>query len=145
MEYIKLSSEPEATPEDIETVRAGLSAFNRVADPDPVYHPIRLFLRDANGAIQGGLIGAVWNAWLYIDILWIDERLRQQGYGAQLMLAAEQEASAYGCHAALLDTFSFQARPFYERLGYEVVAELPDCPRPGMARYYLRKTLRALT
>ncbi len=145
MEQITLSSEPEAGPEDVETVRGGLSAFNRRFDPDPIAHPIRLFLRDANHAIQGGLIGEVWNAWLYIEFLWIDERLRHQGYGEQLMQAAEQEALAHGCSQATLDTFSFQARPFYERLGYEVFAELPDCPLPGMARYYLRKRLRALT
>ncbi len=145
MKSITLSSEPEAKPEDMEAVRAGLNAFNRIADPDPVYHPIRLFLRDASNTIQGGLIGEIWNNWLYIDILWVAEKLRQQGYGAQLMLAAEQEARKYHCTAALLDTFSFQARPFYERLGYEVFAELPDCPRPGMSRCYLRKMLRPVS
>jgi GNAT superfamily N-acetyltransferase len=143
MERIRLSHEPEAKQEDIEAVRAGLSAFNRIADPDPVYHPIRIFLRDANNAIQGGLIGEIWNGWLSIELLWIAESLRHQGYGAQLLLAAEQEASKHHCYAALLDTFSFQARPFYERFGYQVIAELPDCPRPGIARYYMRKALGA--
>jgi GNAT superfamily N-acetyltransferase len=141
MEHITLSSEPEAKPEDIKAVHVGLAAFNRIADPDPIYQPIRLFLRGANNTIQGGLLGEIWNAWLLIDVLWVAEELRHQGYGAQLMLAAEQEARKYHCAAALLDTFSFQARPFYERLGYEVFAELPDCPRPGMARYYMRKML----
>lgn len=142
---LNLSFEPEAAQEDIEAVHRGLAGFNRLADPDPVYQPIRIFLRDAEGAIQGGVLGEIWNGWLLIEILWVAEHLRQHGYGAQLILAAEQEAHKYDCYAALLDTFSFQARPFYERLGYEVFAELPDCPRPGMARYYMRKTLRALT
>lgn len=141
MEAIKLSSEPEASPEDVETVRNGLRAFNRRADPDPVSHSIRLFLRDANNAIQGGLIGEIWNGWLYIDFLWVAEGLRHRGYGAQLLLAAEEEAKSFQCYGALLDTLSFQARPFYERFGYEVFAELPGCPRPGMSRYYMRKPL----
>jgi GNAT superfamily N-acetyltransferase len=145
MEQITLSSEPEATAEEIETVRAGLSAFNRQFDPDPLYQPIRLFLRDADQIIQGGLIGEIWNSWLYIDFLWINESLRRQGYGEQLMLAAEQEARAAGCSGALLDTLSFQARPFYERMGYEVFAELPGCPLPGTTRYYMRKRLETPT
>src|ERR1051326_2215090 len=141
MESISLSSEPDAAQEDIETVRTGLRAFNRLANPDPVSHAVRLFLRDADRAIQGGLIGVVLNGWLYIDFLWVGERLRHRGYGSQLLLAAEEEAKPYQCYGALLDTFSSQARPFYERFGYEVFAELPDCPLPGMARFYMRKTL----
>jgi ribosomal protein S18 acetylase RimI-like enzyme len=57
--------------------------------PDPVAHSVRLFLRDATNAIQGGLIGKIWNGWLYIDFLWVDERLRQRGYGSQVLLAAQ--------------------------------------------------------
>jgi hypothetical protein len=37
-----------------------------------------------------------------------------------------------------LFTYSFQARPFYERAGYRVFGELPDHP-PGQTKYYLAK------
>jgi endonuclease/exonuclease/phosphatase (EEP) superfamily protein YafD len=37
-------------------------------------------------------------------------------------------------------TFSFQARPFYEKFGYEVFATLEDYP-PGHRKYFLRKAL----
>lgn len=141
MDDIMLSSEPEATAEDIETVRNGLRAFNHLVDPNPVTHPVKLFLRDANHVIQGGLLGAIWNGWLYIDFLWVTEGLRKHGYGSQLLLAAEEEANRQQCFAAVLETFSFQARPFYERFGYEVFAELPDCPWPDATRYFMRKTL----
>lgn len=39
-----------------------------------------------------------------------------------------------------LDTFDFQARPFYERHGYEVFGTLDDYP-PGHSRFFLRKDL----
>jgi hypothetical protein len=32
---------------------------------------------------------------------------------------AEVHARERGCHSAWLDTFSFQARGFYEKLGYD--------------------------
>ncbi len=47
------------------------------------------------------------------------------------------EALASRLHAHL-DTFSFQARGFYEALGYEVFGRLEEYP-PGHERYFLRK------
>jgi iron complex outermembrane receptor protein len=45
-----------------------------------------------------------------------------------------------GCHSAYLDTFSFQAKPFYERCGYEVFGVLEDFPK-GHQRFFMRKSL----
>ena len=56
------------------------------------------------------------------------------------MRRAEEIARDRGCVAAVLDTFEFQARPFYERLGYVRFATLEGYP-PGYRQYYLRKTL----
>jgi len=54
---------------------------------------------------------------------------------------AEREAIARGCGSAFLDTFSFQALPFYVSLGYKVFGELADYPL-GHRRYFLRKSLQ---
>jgi hypothetical protein len=58
----------------------------------------------------------------------------------KLVRAMEAEAVGRGCHSAFLDTFSYQARPFYEKLGYEVFGALDDYPR-GLQRFYMRKRL----
>ena len=57
-----------------------------------------------------------------------------------MMKLAEEEAIRRGCVGAWLDTHSFQARPFYEKLGYTVFGVLENFP-PGHTRYYLRKSL----
>jgi hypothetical protein len=57
-----------------------------------------------------------------------------------ILAAGEAEASQRGCIGVYLDTYSFQAKPFYERLGYQVFGVLPDCP-PGATKYYLGKRL----
>jgi GNAT superfamily N-acetyltransferase len=97
-------------------------------------------LQDADGTVMGGIIGEThWN-WLFINLLWIDEALRGQGYGHQLLEAAEQEGRKRGATYAYLDTFSFQAPEFYQNHGYQVFGVLQDFP-PGHTRYYFTKQL----
>jgi len=53
-------------------------------------------------------------------------------------------ADIFNCsrhRGAFLDTFSFQARPFYERHGYECFGELRDHP-PGHSHYFMRKLFK---
>lgn len=66
----------------------------------------------------GGLLAEVKANWLCIDFLWVSEKARNEGLGRKLMCAAEQEAVKVGCLHGLVDIFSFQALPFYEKLGY---------------------------
>jgi len=99
-----------------------------------------LFIRDSAGAITGGLIADIAWGWLYICNLWLTDGLRGRGFGRQLLETAEEEAKKRGCRNAYLETFSFQARPFYEKLGYEVYGTLEDMP-PGHRRYLMKKRL----
>jgi GNAT superfamily N-acetyltransferase len=103
--------------------------------------PALLVLCDEVGAILGGLLGATGWEWLRISTLAVPEGLRGRGWGRTLVEQAEEIARQRGCHHAWVDTFSFQSRPFYERLGYHVFAELPDYPT-GQTRSFLAKTLR---
>jgi hypothetical protein len=56
------------------------------------------------------------------------------------MEEAEVHARSRGAVAATLETYSFQARPFYERLGYEVFGTLDGCPL-GHVKFFLKKAL----
>jgi GNAT superfamily N-acetyltransferase len=67
---------------------------------------------------------------------------RGRGNGTRLLQAAEEYAIERASFAATLKTASFGARPFYEKLGYEVFAALEDYP-PGHTKYYLSKQLAA--
>ncbi|MBW4442967.1 MAG: putative N-acetylmannosamine-6-phosphate 2-epimerase [Plectolyngbya sp. WJT66-NPBG17] len=100
--------------------------------------PLEVFLIDDRQKIRAGLVGLTrWN-WLLIETLWVDESLRQQGFGRRMMMLAEQEAKQRGCTEAILDTFSFQAKGFYEKLGYEMFAQVDDYPS-GYSFYQLKK------
>jgi len=137
-DIFRISSEPEAAPEDIAVVRDGLHGFNFDSTGQTEVHTVTLFVRDRLGAIRGGLLGYVWGGWLHITDLWLSAECRGNGLGRQLLKTAEREAVSYGARGAFLSTFDFQAPDFYRRYGYEVYATLPDNPR-GHLDYYFRK------
>ncbi|WP_157213390.1 GNAT family N-acetyltransferase [Rhizobium sp. CF122] len=90
------------------------------------------------GNIIGGLWGSTIHDHLHVDLLVVPEALRHGGIGRRLMALAEQEAIDRGCRGAWLTTHSFQARGFYERLGYEAFGIMDDFP-PGHSFIFLRK------
>jgi GNAT superfamily N-acetyltransferase len=137
---LRISSEPHCSEEDATFVRDSLGLFNVGVTGDSYYSPLANFLKDERNAVLGGALGHVWGGWLDLDALWVAEPYRGQGYGAKLLRAAEDEARMQGCHGVFLTTFSFQAKPFYEQFGYEVVAEIPDYPK-GHSHHVLKKTL----
>jgi GNAT superfamily N-acetyltransferase len=126
--------------EQIERIREGLTRFNRSHIPDRGYVPLAFTLFDEKEEFCGGLTGHIAYEWLFVDILWVAENARSRGQGSQLMLAAEEEARSRSCRHAWVDTFSFQALSFYEKLGYTVFGKLDDFPT-GYSRYFLRKDL----
>ena len=86
--------------------------------------------------------GLVFGGWVYIKLLWVDAALRGQGHGTRLLVRMEEEAVRLGCRNAHLDTYSFEARPFYEKNGNEECATLDGFP-PGQQKHFLRKRVGA--
>jgi GNAT superfamily N-acetyltransferase len=99
---------------------------------------LTLWVKNQTGERLAGLHGWSWGGSCYIQDLWVHKDLRGQGYGTQLLHAAEQEARTRGCDHMVLSSFSFQAPGFYQKLGYDVFAVLEDHPRHHR-HYYLHK------
>jgi GNAT superfamily N-acetyltransferase len=140
MPTIHLTSEPDASAADVWMIEDHINKYNVAVTGVDEYHPIRVFMRDETGKLLGGLTGDVWGGWMDIGFLWVDDSLRGQGYGSQLLATAEDEARALGCRHVSLGTYSFQALGFYQKHGYVIVAALEDHP-PGHTDYLLRKAL----
>lgn len=117
-----------------------LVAYNHAKTRRNDYRPIVVAIDDDSGQVVGGLWGRTAYDWLFVELLFVPESLRGQGVGTDVMRRAEAEAIARGCHSVWLDTFEFQARGFYERLGYSCFGELDNYP-PGSSRYFMRKVL----
>ena len=107
---------------------------------EPFVH-LRYGIKGADGDLLGGIVAVVfcWRC-LYVEVLWVTQEHRGEGYGSRLLEKVETEAKRLGCGLAHLDTFDFQAKGFYAKHGYGVFGELDECP-PGHQRLFMSKPL----
>jgi GNAT superfamily N-acetyltransferase len=136
--YMTMTDDPD--PEEWQTVDQGLSAYNDQFAPPVEWQRLAIFLRREDGSLAGGLLGASYWGWLYVETLWLEEAARGQDWGTRLLAEAEAEALRRDCPHVHLDTMSFQALPFYQKHGYTVWGTLEHFVA-GHHRYYLRKDL----
>ena len=124
-----------------------LIAFNQthstalpIGDYTPL--PLHVYVLDQDKTVLAGLVGRTHTIpmWLEVSVIWVDERVRNQGLGRQLMEKAEQEGRQRGCQYARLATSNFQAPTFYQKLGYTLYGTLENCP-PGETVLYFWKRL----
>ncbi len=142
MKAPKIVMDPFAPSAIKEYVQNGVDNHNMVVTGHSAYYPVGFYVMDADGLVLGGLMGNIWARWLHVGTLWVDVRVRGRGHASRLMAAAERYALEKGCTDSFLETFSFQARPFYEKLGYRVFGTLDNYPE-GHTYYYLTKRLDA--
>ena len=134
------------TSEEDEATRLALleplRAYNQSKAGPSNYLPLVVSLRDEQGSVKGGVWGYTAYGWLYVQLLVVPEQDRGAGWGKRLMALAESQALVRGCHDVWLDTHEFQAKGFYEKLGYVQFGQLPDYP-PPFYRHFFRKRLIA--
>lgn len=135
---VELEERPRA--DDARVVSEGLLEFNRAVIGDPNEVQLGVFVRDATGRVIGGLLGHVRWRWVYVAKLWLPDELRGRGVGTRVMRAVEDYARRHDCLGIYLDTFEYQALPFYEKLGYAQFGVLEGYP-PGYRQFHLVKAL----
>jgi ribosomal protein S18 acetylase RimI-like enzyme len=139
MKKLQIELDENPSKDDFRIVLDGVRKFNREQTSNERPRPVACFLRD-DGRIVGGVQGSLWGRSMHIDALWVDEAHRGGGYGSKLMRTIEAYAVAHEHPLVYLETTSFQALPFYRKLGYEVFGELPEISH-GHKLFFLRKEL----
>ena len=124
-----------------EEVLNGLRHYNHQFVGAAAWQQLGIFVRDDDDQLIAGIIAGIKGLWLAIELLWVDERIRALRLGTQLLAQCEQEAMDRGCQFAQVDTYSFQALPFYQKNGYELKMSLAHYPTQGEQRHYLIKQL----
>lgn len=77
---------------------------------------------------------------LYVSTLYVDEAYRNQGIGRLLVKEMEIRAQQIGANMIRLDTFDWQGKEFYERLGYEQVGHYKN-EIDGFSEYFFLKRI----
>jgi GNAT superfamily N-acetyltransferase len=135
----RFSIEDAPSREDLRYLNDVLDKMNEPFFAGAAFGRIGVFVRGGDDRIEAGLDGLIEAGWLFVNNLWVTETLRSRKVGTALLREAERIAVERGCHSAFLDTFSFQAPGFYQKLGYEIFATL-DYP-PRHKRHFLKRRL----
>ncbi len=133
----------EPTNEDMERVYANVENDKRRRSNGEYDKPgieINLVLRDSQGNVQGGVIASTVFSVMHLEVLWVVEHHRRLGYGAQLVLGAEQIGFENGCLASQTWTFSFQGPNFYPAIGYDPIGVYDGYPN-GITEHVFMKRL----
>ena len=138
---VKLDVVRHHDPADQKAILEPLVAFNLSRVQAALRPPLAILIRQGEGTeVIGRLWGHFTYDWLFVELLFVPERLRGTGIGREIMARAESVAATEGCIGVWLDTFEFQAVGFYEKLDYTSFGVLEDHP-DGQRRFFLKKRL----
>lgn len=117
----------------------GLLRYNRKAAGPFHYSRAVLSVRDRKGRVLGGLILQSYWKESYVELLWLSAQARRLGYGRRLMQEAERRARRRGSLLIHLNTYSFQAPGFYEKLGFRRFGGMAGSPRGASRHFYVKE------
>lgn len=123
-----------------ERLNSELDAFNVAAVGRDDQREFTVKVEDDAGLVAG-ISGWTWGTCAGIGMVWVRADARRDGWGGQMMAAAEDVARHRGCRQLLVSSFTFQAPDFYRRLGYTEFARSPDLPVEGEADVHFLKIL----
>ena len=118
-------------------------AFNAAVPPGEAAGEAEFVYKvtDETGSLLGGCILAVdGRKTASVFDLWVEEAYRCKGIASALIQEAEKKARGLGCYLAMVGTFDFQARSFYENHGYMVNDTMSGVPK-GHEHYFMTKRL----
>lgn len=123
-------------------LNAGLEVFNAAAIDAGEQREMSVKVVADDGSVVAGLAGWTWGTCAGISLVWVREDARRQGWGGQLLAAAERVARQRGCEQIVVTSFTFQAPRFYELHGYAETGRVEGLPVAGEADVHLRKQLQ---
>lgn len=124
-------------------IQKGITEFNKQEHPESEifkvyrekgYNDPFGFYALLDNQIVGGIISRKKMQWLDIDILFINQNFRNHKIGSHLMNRVIEYCKKENLIGLHLYTLDFQARGFYEKQGFKLIAEIKDWPK-GITRY----------
>lgn len=138
--HLEILVDTDCSHDDIKWLKGALNQYNAEVLPENNHH-FTVINRGSDATIIAGAFVWTHGDTMYLDTLYVDKKHRKQGLGSLVLNAAESRGLVLNCTRCITDTLGFQAQPFYEKLGYKVIAEVPAYIQ-GYARIYLEKSLQ---
>ena len=98
-----------------------------------------IFVRDGADRIVAGASASVWGECCQIHTLWVDSPQRGHGLATELIAQAEATARRRGCRLVMGLTYDVLTKGFYDRLGYQTVGTIENCPAGTTTRWYCKE------
>ncbi|MCP5369348.1 MAG: GNAT family N-acetyltransferase [Rickettsiaceae bacterium] len=98
------------------------------------------FVAKENNIVMGICVVQLFWGNLHVKNLLVYEEYRRAGVGRELIAHALEFGKKQGCKFAYVETMSFQAPEFYQKLGFRVELKRDDYAG-NSSFYYLRKDL----
>ena len=116
------------------------SYYHKISRADDYVKHI-IITEKQNDALIGGIAARhYWNM-IYLDEFFVEREYRGKGFGKAMIKKLINTAREREVNFISLQTFSFQAREFYEKFGFFVIGEIEDYP-PGMSMYTMRLNIK---
>ena len=119
-------------------ILAPLVEHNERAAGPGQWGPLAVTVRDRDGEVVGGLWGWSGYGFLFVELLAAGPA-RGMGTGRKLMELAEVEAKRRGLNGIWLDTWTFQAPGFYQKLGFEEYGRITEYPAGHDRIFYVKR------
>ncbi len=143
MQNIEIVIDEQPNPENDSILTDRLFKYETEELLHDVPKHISIYLKDENQKIVGGVLIWIHIESIYIPTVWVDESLRQQGYGKKLLQAAESEGVKRGCKYVTLSA-NFESATFYTKHGYYVIGEIKNYIFNHTKTYFRKSLLSSL-
>jgi len=133
----------ERTNQEITAILSdGLKIYNEEMIGAYNHTPFTIYIKSIDKrTVLAGCYGDVTRANCYVDCIWVHPDFRQKGLGRNLMEKLEIFAKQKNCQVITIETAEFQARSFYEQLGYFVISMTEHNCFLDFNVYLMRKSL----
>jgi len=139
MKYtINFTNQPSS--QELEIICKGLDKHAEKTIGSVSFKPFGFLAHARDGTLIAGCTGVLMYGVLYIKLLWVDEIARGKGLGQELIEKAEFFAKENKCRYITVDTFDWQAKSFYEKMGYKI-EHIYDGYDNNSKFYFFRKKL----
>jgi N-acetylglutamate synthase-like GNAT family acetyltransferase len=136
----ELVKEPKSLESTVSTMLRETEKRQGLVDLPPINkREFAMAAKTKEGKLAGGIFGYTNYNEAHIAMLAINPECAIPGMGTALLKSFEMAArSRYNCNRLALETFSWQARPFYEKFGFQLFGVQKNQPI-GHEKYFMER------